>query len=317
MNINSLLCKPGRALLALSLTLGLATPGHAAIGAQPPVTALQVPARPWPGNHGRVVSTLFLAPDGAAVAGDKKRPLLVAFGGAEGGNAWAGERAERMRNRLLADGYALLAVGYFGMPDTPARLDRIALEGVREAILKAATNPSIDGRCIALIGGSKGAELALLLASRMPQVKAVAAIVPGNAVFVGHTDTFDTSSFSEDGREVPYVPMTEAAIPALLAGDKRRVFDLMMQDEAAVARARIPVERINGPILFLSATKDELWASREMSDAMMSALRMASFRHHYEHQAIEGGHAEPMRHLNRVREFLNTHFLPGAAGGCQ
>ena len=76
-------------------------------------------------------------------------------------------------------------------------------QGVRNAIAEAAKHPSVDARCIALIGGSKGAELALLLASRDPSIKAVAAIVPGSAVFVGHTDTFDTSSFSENKVEIP------------------------------------------------------------------------------------------------------------------
>ncbi len=168
-----------------------------------------------------------------------------------------------------------------------------------------------------MIGGSKGAELALLLASRTPEIKAVAAIVPASAVFVGHTDTFDTSSFSAYYKEVPYIPMTEAAVPALMAGDKRKVFDIMMSDKAAYARARIPVEKINGPIFFLSATQDELWASKEMSDDMMATLKAANFPHAYEHTAIEGKHGEPMRHLNLVRKFLNEKFLPQVKEGCK
>jgi dienelactone hydrolase len=238
------------------------------------------------------------------------------MGGAEGGNGWATPRAQRMRDVFLNDGYAVLALGYFGAPGTPDKLDRIALEGVRNAILEAAQNPAIDARCIAVMGGSKGAELALLLASRTPQIKAVAAVVPGSAVFVGHTDTFDTSSFSENGIEVPYVPMSEKAVPALLANNKRKVFDIMMEDRNALAAARIPVEKINGPVFFLSATTDELWASKEMSDEMMNTLKQSGFRHAHQHVAIEGGHSEPLKHLNLVRKFLNEQFLPQAANGC-
>lgn len=279
---------------------------------------LRAQPKPWPDHHGQVVTQLYLTPDGAALPTDSpKRPLLVALGGAEGGNPWAGARAQAMRNAFLADGYAFAALGYFGMPATPSQLDRIALEGVRNAILELARNPAVDGRCIALIGGSKGAELALLLASRTPEIKAVAAVVPGSAVFVGHTATFDTSSFSEGGEEIPYVPMTEEAVPALIAGDKRKVFDLMMKDAAALARARIAVERVNGPVFFLSATQDEMWASREMSDQMMAALRQAQFPHASAHVAIDGGHTAPMRHLNRVRQFLNEHFLPQLPAGCE
>jgi dienelactone hydrolase len=275
-------------------------------------------SKPLPPNHGKVATQLYLSADDTPPPdGAPKRPLLVVVGGAEGGNAWAGARAQGMRNRFLADGYAVLAIGYFGLPDTPAQLDRIALEGVRKAILDAANNPAIEPRCIAMMGGSKGAELSLLLASRTPEIKAVAAVVPGSAVFVGHTDGFDTSSFSDNGVELPFVPMTEQAVPALMAGDKRKVFDTLLQDKAAVARARIPVEKINGPVFFLSASQDDLWASREMSDDMMATLKQARFPHAHEHTVIEGNHGAPMRHLNLVRDFLNAQFLPQVKEGCR
>jgi acetyl esterase/lipase len=293
--------------LALLLTLAIS------------IHAFATPAsKPLPSNHAKVSTQLYLPPEvSPPQEAARKRPLLVAVGGPEGGNAWASPRAQALRNLFLADGYAVLAIGYFGLPDTPPKLDRIALEGVRNAILDATKHPTVDGRCIAMMGGSKGAELTLLLASRMPEIKAVAAVVPGSVVFVGHADEFDTSSFSENGVELPFVPMTEQAVPALLAGDKRKVFDTLMQDKAAVARARIPVEKINGPIFFLSATQDELWASKEMSDNMMATLKQARFPHAHEHTALEGSHGVPMRHLNLVRDFLNAKFLPEVDEGCR
>lgn len=289
-------------LLNCAALLGAPTPAH---------------AKPLPAQYGKVDARLYLTPEGTALPkGSPKRPLLVAMGGAEGGNPWAGPRAQSMRNLFLSDGYAFLALGYFGAPGLPEKLDRIAIDAVRDAILEAAKDPAVDARCIALIGGSKGAELALSMASRYPVIKAVAAVVPGSAVFVGHTDQFDTSSFSENGVELPYVPMTEKAVPALLAGDKRKVFDLMMEDTAAVERARIPVENINGPVFFLSATQDELWASKEMADQMMHTLKQAKFAHAFEHVAIEGGHGAPMRRLDLVRKFLNEKFRPQVKEGC-
>lgn len=289
----------------------------AIVFAQTPAVAQAAAAKPLPANHGKVATQLFLTPDGAPLpAGSAKRPLLVGWGGAEGGNAWTHPRREALRNALIADGYAFLALAYFGAPGTPEKLDRIAIDGVRDAIRKAALDPAVDARCIAIIGGSKGAEMALLMASRYPEIKAVAAIVPGSMVFVGHRDQFDASSFSENNVELPYVPMTEKAVPALMAGDKRKVFDTLMEDKAAVAEARIPVEKINGPVFFLSATKDELWASKEMSDDMMATLKKANFPHAYEHVAVEGGHAAPMRELGLVRKFLKERFMPQVKTGC-
>lgn len=264
-----------------------------------------------PDNHGKVAVEFFPGEPSA-----QPKPLLVAFGGAEGGNLWASERWAAERQAFLDEGYAMLAVAYFGQPGLPRNLDRIALEGIHDAIRAASAREGVDGRCVALVGGSKGAELALLLASRYPDIDAVAAIVPGSAVFVGHTQAFSTSSFSHHGVQVPFVPLPWSATGALLAGDKRAVFDHMMADADAMARAAIPVEQINGPVFLLSATRDELWDSRGMSDAMIARLDAKGFAFAREHVAIKGGHIEPTRHLDRVRGFLGRHFKPRLADGC-
>ncbi|MBL8516013.1 MAG: dienelactone hydrolase family protein [Betaproteobacteria bacterium] len=264
-----------------------------------------------PANHGKVSAKFFPGPAAA-----QPKPLIVAFGGAEGRNLWASKRWEAERQKFLDEGYAFLAIGYFGLPDTPEKLDRIALEGVHAAIAEAAKRPEVDGRCVAVMGGSKGGELALLLASRYPDIDAVAAIVPGNAVFVALTDAMTTSSFSHNGQALPFVPLPWRATLPLITGDKRKVFDLMMADTAAVERALIPVEKINGPVFFLSATHDELWDSRGMSDAMMVRLKAKNFPHTSAHVAIEGNHTEPTKNLREVRKFLAENFKARAASGC-
>lgn len=264
-----------------------------------------------PEHHGKVAVEFFAGPPSAS-----PKPLVVTFGGAEGRNAWASDRWAGERQAFLDAGYALLTVAYFGAPGTPAALDRIALEGVHGAIVEAGQTPGVDGRCVALVGGSKGGELALLLASRYPDIDAVAAIVPGSAVFVGHTAAFTTSSFSHHGESLPFVPLPWSATGALIAGDKRRVFDLMAADKDAMARAAIPVEQIQGPVFLLSATRDELWDSKGMSDAMIARLDAHGFPHAHAHVAIEGGHVAPTEHLHLVREFLAAHFLPRVATGC-
>lgn len=264
-----------------------------------------------PAHHGKVAPKFFPGPDAAA-----PKPLIVALGGAEGRNMWASKRWEAERQEFLDDGYAFLAIGYFGLPDTPEKLDRIALEGVYAAIADAARRPDVDGRCVAVVGASKGGELALLLASRYPDIDAVAAIVPGNAVFVAITDAMTTSSFSHNGQALPFVPLPWSATIPLITGDKRKVFDIMMSDTAAVERALIPVEKINGPVFFLSATEDEYWDSKGMSDAMMARLKAKNFAHQTAHVAIEGNHAAPTRHFAEVRKFLAANFKPKVATGC-
>jgi pimeloyl-ACP methyl ester carboxylesterase len=254
-----------------------------------------------PARHGGVDVALFAREGG-------KRPLLVGLGGSEGGNPWASPRWNAQRTRFLDQGYAVLALGYFGTPNSPQHLDRISLDGVHAAIMAAARDPRVDGRCIAVIGGSRGGELALLLASHFPEIRAVVAIVPGSAVFPALTDAMTTPGFSRGDKPLPFVPMTWGATPDLLVGNLRGAFETLMRDEAAMARAAIPVERIAGPVLLVSASRDEAWPSKEMSDAMMQRLKARGFRHHAEHLVVAGGHAEPLDEFPKMEAFLDTHF---------
>ena len=254
-----------------------------------------------PPRHGQVDAELFAREGGT-------RPLLVGLGGSEGGNPWASERWKEQRERFLDQGYALLALGYFGTPNSPERLDRISLDGVHAAIMEAARDPRVDGRCIAVIGGSRGAELALLLASHFPDIKGVVAIVPGSAVFPALTDAMTTPGFSLRDQPLPFVPMTWAATRHLFTRDLRAAFATIMRDTAAMQRAAIRVERINGPVQFVSAAKDEMWPSKEMADAMMRRLQAHGFRHPAEHVVVPGGQAEPLDEFPKMEAFLETHF---------
>lgn len=254
----------------------------------------------FPERHGGVNATLYTQPG-------PPRPLIVGVGGSEGGNAWASDAWKAQRERFLAQGYAVLALGYFGMAGTPEHLDRISIDAIHDEILRAARQPGVDGRCIAMIGGSRGGELSLLLASRYADIDAVVALVPGNAVFPSLTDAMTTPGFSHGGRSLPFVPVPWRAMPSLIAGESRRVYETMLEDTDAVRDAAIPVERITGPILFVSATEDELWPSREMSDAMMRRLREHRVPHHSEHLVVQGGHAEPLDEFPKIEVFLQTH----------
>lgn len=262
-----------------------------------------------PAGHGQVRTELFLGEG-------ERQALIVGLGGSEGGNAWASDHWADQRRRLHELGYAVLAVGYFGMEGTPAELDRVSLDAIHSAARRAAEHPRVDDACWAVVGGSRGAEAALLLGSHFRDVGAVVAIVPSSVVFPALTFAMSTPAFSLGDQPLPFVPVPWGATSELVLGDLRGAFEEMMENESAMAEAAIEVEAINGPLLFLSATRDEMWPSAEMAAAMIERLDAAGFRYPAEHIAIEGGHAAPLAHLDRMETFLTQHFPADRADRC-
>jgi len=254
-----------------------------------------------PQHYGNVEAKLFLG------EGDSQ-PLIVGLGGAEGGNAWAGPHGERQRALLKEHGYAFLSIGYFGLAGIPEKLDRIAIDGIHQAVLAAASDPKINGNCIAVMGASRGGELALLLGSHYNDYKSVVGLVPGSAVFTALTDAMVTSGFAKDGEALPFVPVPWSATTNLLTGDLRGAFEKMMDNKEAMQAAAISVEDIAGPILLISGDQDEQWPSKEMSDNMIARLRDNNFSYSYEHLALQGGHGEHLNHFDRVINFFNAHL---------
>ncbi len=239
----------------------------------------------------------------------KKQALIVGLGGSEGGNAWASSYWEKTRKQFIDQGYAFLALGYFGAQGTPDTLNKIAIDDVYKAIKVAAKNKHINKNKIAIIGGSRGADLALLLGIHYKDIKCVVGIVGSNAVFPGHTNHFTTSCWTFQNQELPFVPVNEAAVPFLMKGDLKGTFEAMLKDSSAVNNALIKVEKINGPILFLSATEDEICPSTPMAEKMVSRLVSKDFKHHFEHIPVEGGHSAPLKHFDLVLRFLGRHFM--------
>lgn len=238
----------------------------------------------------------------------KKQPLIVGLGGSEGGNAWTSDHWKNTRDQFLEKGYAFLALGYFGAEGTPQQLEKIALEDVHNAIVEAVKNPLIDKSRIAIVGGSRGGDLALLLASYFSDIKCVVAIVPSHVSFPGNTNHLSTSSWTFNGKELPFVPVNDEAVPFLMEHKLRETFEAMLKDTAAEEKALIPVEKINAPILFLSATRDEIAPTQPMCDKMEARLKASKFKYHHEHIAIEGSHAEPLKHFDLVFKFLAENF---------
>ena len=253
-----------------------------------------------PRNYGSVEAKLFLADT-------EDQPLIVAFGGSEGGNVYAGDALKKERERFLERGYAFLAIGYFGTKDTPTSLDQISLNAIHDSIASIIDkHPNINKNKITLYGGSRGGELALNLASRYEDYDAVIAIAPSNVSLPTRFGMGARSSWSFFDEEVPYLSRTNAV--EATSGDFFNQLNTMLKDEQAVSRAAIRVERINGPILLLSAGNDEVWPSTLMCNMMMERLKSSQFKHHIEHIVVDGSHTAAGQNQEYILEFLDKAF---------
>ncbi|NMM50675.1 alpha/beta hydrolase family protein [Marinigracilibium pacificum] len=252
-------------------------------------------------KHGVVDSKLYLG-------NSKKQPLIVAFGGGGGGNDWIRNYLKGKRDTLNQMGYAVLAVGYFNAYETQQYLDRISLDAIRDTIISVASHPKIDAERIILLGGSRGGELALNLASRFDDIKGVIALSTSNVSFPAITWSANTSSWMYKNKEVPYVPAPFKTILPAIKGDLYTAHSMILEDKKAVKNAEIQVENINGPILVLSGKLDKEWPAPEMSDQIISRLQKNNFNYYYSHIMLDGGHTAPLNHFDLVYSFLEEHF---------
>ena len=238
--------------------------------------------------------------------GKRSLPAVIVLGGSEGG-------INREAAALLAShGFAALALAYFGIDPLPERLDRIPVETVDRAVDWLRAQPSVDGAKIAVFGGSKGAELALVAASRNPAIRAVVAYAPSSVVFQSITNGKGgvTSSWTAGGKELPFAPY--AASEAF--SSSHRLVDLYEPTLAAApAAAAIPIEKIDGPILLLAGKEDALWPSATMAEHIVARAKEQGFRHPVINQTVEGaGH-----HVARIpnRPTIDSVRLGGTAQG--
>ena len=199
--------------------------------------------------------------------GDEPVPAVVVLGGSGGG---LDPYALRDAALLASHGFAALALAYFGVAALPIKLSNIPLEYFADAIAWLQAHPGVRGDRLAVVGHSRGGELALLLGATYSQIRAVVSYVGSGIVFSSPDGS--TPAWTHRGEALPYATS--------------------FADAASWDQAVIPVERIDGPVLLLSAEDDRVWPSAELSEIAMDRLRRAGRSFADEHRRYPGaGHA--------------------------
>jgi dienelactone hydrolase len=229
-----------------------------------------------------IVGTLFLP------AGPPPYPVVITLGGSAPGIF------SMPALPFAAQGIATLALAYFGVPSLPPELERIPVEYFGRAIKWLANRDEIRLATLGIAGGSRGGELALLIAATYPEIRAVVGWAPSGVLYAGLSQNAGVrvAAWCQGGRDLPFDRFDPAAVdwhrrpirltPGFLAG---------LSDSAATSAAEIPVEGINGPVLLISGSDDQVWSASLLAEIAVRRLRERSHPFAVEHLCYEGaGH---------------------------
>ncbi|XP_054423285.1 peroxisomal succinyl-coenzyme A thioesterase-like isoform X1 [Pteronotus mesoamericanus] len=197
--------------------------------------------RRQPVRAGRVRATLFLPP------GPGPFPGIIDLFGTGGG------LLEYRASLLAGHGFATLALAYYGFEDLPKDADNINMDYFEEALCYMLQHSQVKGPGIGLVGTSLGASICLSMASFLKNISATVSI--NGSGFSGNTT----------------IRYKETCIPPL-GYDLRRIkisfsgaLDIVDIGNDTVGGyenpCMIPIEKAQGPILFIVGQDDHNWRS--------------------------------------------------------
>lgn len=221
----------------------------------------------------------------------QRGPAVIVLGGSGGGFGWSHQVAAV----LASHGCTAIAVAYFdwqGKDNLPNQLVEIPLECIGDAIQHLlSVEKNLEN--LTIIGYSKGAELALAAATTYLEISQVIAYLPSSVVWHGFQlqGSAQQSSWQHQARPLPFLSFANGYFDE--AG---------WQDSELIEQARIVVEKIRGPILLISATKDAVWPSTQMAEMILQDVKSHNQYQEVKHVRLDGaGHN------------LSVPFLPTAA----
>ncbi|KAH0621094.1 hypothetical protein JD844_022121 [Phrynosoma platyrhinos] len=202
---------------------------------------------------GRVRGALFVPPGPGPFPG-----VIDLFGG-------SGGLFEFRASLLASKGFVVLALAYFAYDDLPQTLTEVNLEYFEEASILLLKHPKVKGPGLGVIGLSKGAEIALAMATFLPQILATVCIN-------GATSIINTSLHFRNVH-IPAVPHAQEKILITETGLFASLHVMGDPQNERYQASAIPVEKAQGPVLFIVGEADEALKSMLYAEAAIARAK--------------------------------------------
>ncbi|KAM5340321.1 acyl-coenzyme A thioesterase 6-like isoform 1-T1 [Glossophaga mutica] len=194
-----------------------------------------------PVREGRVRATLFLPPGEGPFSG-----ILDLFGS-------SGGLCEYRASLLAGHGFAVLALAYFRFEDLPEYLNEVYLEYFEEAVDFMLQHPKVKGPSVGLLGFSKGGDLCLSMASFLKGISATVVInaCVANTIAPLH---YKDMIIPDLGNDLGKHTTTESGLL-----DFMNIWNNPLEEP--YRQSLIPLEKAQGPFLFIVGLDDRSWNS--------------------------------------------------------
>ena len=223
------------------------------------------------------------------------RPAVLVLGGSEGGLLFAAQTAAL----LASHGMVSLALAYFRFEQLPQHLVEIPLEYFETALQWLSAQPGVRPDALAVVGRSRGAELALILriASFVAAIDRRLLSEQRNLERLTRRPARGFAGVDRLGTCDSLCLVVRSDTAAVAGADLRPnagapVAPLRHRAGwSARADAFIPVERTQGSMLLISGDDDRMWPSALMGDQIVARLRAHRYSFPFRHCRYPGaGH---------------------------
>ena len=231
------------------------------------------------------ISTLYIPKEDAFPG-----KVLIMVNGSDGEFALT----KLFARKYIQSGLTVLALAYWNEPGLLDAFRRVPLEIAAKAALWLKEKGYTK---IGMWGVSKGSEYTLLCASYFPELLSCAVAVSPTCVCAqglkvntkkGKKLTlYDCSSFSYEGKDIPYTKIHRNWLRIILDCIIHRSLYLRSCYkgvlESAPPEAMIPLERAGGPVLLLAPQDDHIWPAFESCQILIKRLQDKNFSYDVGH----------------------------------